>query len=71
MASLNGTPLSCEKVTETVNDHEVDVWEITAYNSQGYELPSSGGPGNTLFYLAGIALILLAGAVPMRRKREF
>ena len=39
-------------------------------NSAGIELPSTGGPGESNFYLLGAALIALAGAgLTMKRRR--
>lgn len=61
-------PLSCEKVKD---DKGNDVWEITVYNSTGYELPSTGGPGAELVRGLGLTLAVLAGAgLTMRRKRK-
>ena len=39
-------------------------------NNAGYELPSTGGPGTTIFYAAGIALIALAAFLLLRRKER-
>ena len=66
-ASLNGAPLSCERVQDTNGNH---VWEITVYNSTGYELPSTGGPGTNLIYFLGTILTALAGAGLVMRKRR-
>lgn len=66
-ASLNGAPLGCQKVKDSNNN---DVWEITVYNSTGYELPSTGGPGTNLIYLIGIMLTGIAGASLVMRKRR-
>ena len=38
-----------------------DTWQIEVWNSAGYELPSTGGPGTIMMYLVGGALMLLAG----------
>ncbi|MBR1812886.1 MAG: LPXTG cell wall anchor domain-containing protein, partial [Lachnospiraceae bacterium] len=66
-ASLNGTPLNCQRVTDTNGNY---VWEITVYNSTGYELPSTGGPGTNLIYLLGIVLTGFAGTGLALRKRR-
>ena len=66
-ASLNGAPLNCQRV----EDHDGNyVWEITVYNSTGYELPSTGGPGTALFTAIGGIMTALAGAVLSLRKRK-
>ena len=66
-ASLNGAPLGCQKVKDSNNN---DVWEITVYNSTGYELPSTGGSGTHLIYLIGSILMTfaLAGLLLTRRR---
>ena len=66
-ASLNGAPLGCQKVKDSKYN---DVWEITVYNSTGYELPSTGGPGTNLIYILGILLTGIAGAGLVMRKRR-
>ena len=66
-ASLNGTPLNCQRVTDTNGNY---VWEITVYNSTGYELPSTGGSGTSLNYLLGIMLTAFAGFGLVMRKRR-
>jgi len=67
-ASLNNTPLSCEKKKDPNNN---DVWEITVYNSTGYELPSTGGPGLWMYCLIGAIMILGSGfALMIRRQRH-
>ena len=35
-------------------------WEITVWNNPGYVLPSTGGPGTSVFYLSGILLAAIA-----------
>ena len=59
-------PLRCEKVKD---ENGNDVWEITVYNSTGYELPSTGGPGTRLFTILGSILVLGAGLM-LQRKRK-
>ena len=65
-ASLNNTPLSCQKVH---NEQGEDVWEITVYNSPGVELPSAGGPGTHWIYFLGGLLSLVCGILLVARKR--
>ena len=63
-AALNGAYLSCEKVKDSSNN---DVWEITVYNSTGYELPASGGSGRTVYYITGACLIALSALLERKR----
>ena len=39
-------------------------------NGNGYELPSTGGPGTDRLYLLGGAMILFAGAGLILRRRR-
>ena len=64
-ASLNGTPLNCQRVTDKSGNY---VWEITVYNSTGYELPSTGGPGTALHTFLGAILVILSGAALIKKK---
>lgn len=43
---------------------------LTVENRTGTELPSTGGIGTTIFYVAGVLLVLGAGAMLIRKKRE-
>lgn len=43
---------------------------FTIPNTPGASLPATGGPGTTAFYATGAALILLALALLLRRKKE-
>ena len=57
-----GTP----PYNEPTNDG--DTWTITAINVAGASLPSTGGPGTTLFYLLGFLLTAFAGSGMALRK---
>ena len=37
----------------------------------GFELPSTGGPGPTLYTVSGLSLVLLAVALLLRKKRQY
>ena len=52
--------------TSTANDAET-FGKIT--NTQGVELPSTGGIGTTIFYIVGTMLVLGAGVVLITRRR--
>ena len=43
--------------------------QLTAKNSSGNELPSTGGIGTTLFYVLGGLMVVGAGAVLIARRR--
>ena len=43
--------------------------EATVVNNQGSELPSTGGIGTTIFYVAGIVLVLGAAAIIIARRK--
>ena len=43
-------------------------WNIVK-NSQGFQLPSTGGMGTTLFYAAGGALVMAATLLLITKKR--
>ena len=61
-------PMEVE-VTAVSHDTEAEgAWNIVK-NSQGFQLPSTGGMGTTLFYAAGGALVMAAGLLLVTRKR--
>ena len=43
--------------------------ETTVTNNAGQELPSTGGIGTTIFYVAGIVLVLGAAAIIIARRK--
>jgi LPXTG-motif cell wall-anchored protein len=45
------------------------VYTLKISNSTGYELPSSGGIGTTIFYVLGSLLVLGCGIVLVARRR--
>ena len=67
-ASLNNTPLTRRQETD---ENGNTVWEITVYNSTGYELPSTGGRGTALFTAVGGIMTAAAGAIlTLKRRKE-
>ena len=60
-----GEPRTAAMITR----NEEDVYLLEVYNSAGFTLPSTGGPGTTLIYFLGIMLTCLAGAGLVMRKR--
>ncbi len=46
-------------------------WQITVWNTAGYELPASGGPGVGPYVALGALLLAFAGRMLVRRKDEF
>lgn len=63
-ATINGTTISGEKTTGVI--------KFSIDNSSTSALPSTGGMGTTMLYVAGGAIVLIAGigmAVALRRRR--
>ncbi|RYQ75093.1 SpaH/EbpB family LPXTG-anchored major pilin [Bifidobacterium pseudolongum] len=63
-ATINGTTISGEKTTGVIN--------FSIDNSSTSALPSTGGMGTTMLYVAGGAIVLIAGigmAVALRRRQ--
>lgn len=58
--------------TFTVDEHDYTAANLeqvaTVTNNKGTELPSTGGIGTTIFYIAGSALVLVAGAALFARR---
>ena len=61
LTALNGTPDGAIQITftPTLSDGSLST---NVVNEQGLELPSTGGIGTTIFYIAGIVLILGAAS---------
>ncbi|MBQ9156227.1 MAG: hypothetical protein IJ137_05555 [Eubacterium sp.] len=68
-ATLNGEPLQNETIHDGITD--IDLVQIAVYNSMGYELPSTGGPGTKLYYLLGGILLIFAAGSLWRRLSSF
>ena len=56
--------------TQDPTDPDTHVATATVVNYVAYALPETGGAGTALFTIAGLALILGAGALYLRRRRE-
>lgn len=50
-------------------DGDVITGDVKVKNNSGIELPSTGGMGTTLIYLAGIVLVVLSGYVLISKRR--
>lgn len=50
-------------------DYDVITGDVKVKNNSGIELPSTGGMGTTLIYLAGIVLVVLSGYVLISKRR--
>ncbi|MBR2472744.1 MAG: LPXTG cell wall anchor domain-containing protein, partial [Clostridia bacterium] len=61
-SDVDGIPGTGDIATGTVN--------VSIRNNAGATLPSTGGIGTTIFYVAGILLIAAAAAVVIIRKRS-
>ena len=62
--TVNDTPLDGAYVTK---DQGTGVWTIKIMNTQGYELPSTGGPGEEGLMLAGGMMVIGAAVLLIRR----
>lgn len=51
----------------TINEGEVT--QVDVQNNAGSLLPSTGGMGTTIFYIAGALLVLISGVVLIAKKR--
>ena len=51
----------------TINEREVT--QVDVQNNAGSLLPSTGGMGTTIFYIAGALLVLISGVVLIAKKR--
>ena len=47
----------------------VETGEVKVLNKSGSILPSTGGMGTTIFYIAGALLVLISGVVLIAKKR--
>ena len=56
-----------EKVTVTTG--QTATVEVIVVNEAGAQLPSTGGIGTTIFYIAGAVLVLGAGAIVIARRK--
>jgi len=53
----------------TKNLDELDAAALTIVNNKGTELPTTGGIGTTIFYIAGIVMVLGAAAIVIARRK--
>ncbi len=54
---------------DSTNGHPSQNKDGKLQNTRGYELPSTGGIGTTIFYVAGIVLVLGAAAIIIARRK--
>ena len=66
-AMLNSERLKVDPVRDESGD---DILQINVYNSNGYELPRSGGPGTALYTAAGGTVLLLGVWLLIRRGKK-
>ena len=70
-------PIYLERRDGTLEDSDSNRTSITDGGAVrntffvSFELPATGGPGTTLYYVAGSALLLLALALLLRKKRNY
>ena len=58
----NNPQLISLKFNETAGDTNAGTVQANVVNKKGSNLPSTGGMGTVLLYVAGIAVFVLAGA---------
>lgn len=51
------------------NKEEFNIGDVMVLNNTGSILPSTGGMGTTIFYIAGALLVLISGVVLIAKKR--
>ena len=66
-ANLGGS--STAKYTVTGNGTKADPYLVTITNSEGTELPMTGGIGTTIFYILGSLLVVGCGIMLVSRRR--
>ena len=66
----NGEVVNSETATKVeYNNNNLAAAVIFVVNKSGAELPSTGGMGTTIFYIAGTVLVLGAGLILVTRRR--
>ena len=68
ITTLTGTKLDGSTITFTPDEAEGSL-TATIQNQSGATLPSTGGIGTTIFYVAGIVLVLGAAAIIIARRK--
>ena len=63
------TAMQGTEPSEVTQDEE-GTYLIRVWNSEGYQLPMTGGKGTAAFYIAGCALMLLTGTMLLIRRRR-
>ncbi len=66
--NLLNTPKTLTLVEDTTTAYATDNFDQVE-NNKGAELPSTGGIGTTIFYVAGIVLVLGAAAIIIARRK--
>lgn len=52
-----------------VDNNTKNIDQVNVENKSGSILPSTGGMGTTIFYIAGALLVLISGVVLIAKKR--
>lgn len=63
----SGTPIGADNYTIKLNPSVTNATNVE--NKSGSLLPSTGGMGTTIFYIAGAFLVLISGVVLIAKKR--
>ena len=77
VTALQGTEISEVALDDEENEYyqywvagqEPGTYQIRVWNSEGYQLPLTGGSGTSALYIAGFALIILAAAAFLLKRR--
>lgn len=57
------------KINDKDKDGKLPISQVNVENKSGSLLPSTGGMGTTVFYIAGALLVLISGVVLIAKKR--
>ena len=67
-ATVNGTAVEMTNDEINVNSLTAKI-PVTVVNHKGFDLPATGGAGTTLFTIAGIVIVAVAGALLLMRRK--
>ena len=69
LAARHEVKIGTSNLTATVENNKWKSGGVHVVNKTGAELPSTGGMGTTIFYIAGTVLVLGAGVILVTRRR--
>jgi len=68
-AATDSTKTISHEVSYKIGTGDSATGTVTIVNNHGTELPSTGGIGTTIFYIAGLVLVLGAAAIVIARRK--